>query len=601
MIKTQNTKNVWSFRILDLFGIWNLFFGIFRKPIVWVLLGAFVLRLFGIPYGFPLFLVNDEPAFVLGALKMMELKTLVPAWHSAEFQKVLYYPPFLAYFYLIALAPVLAVHYLASGLPSLAAYQDAFTMNPSFLWIAARVLNALMGVLLIYVVYRLAQKVTSSERASLLAALFLAVSFYEIQLSQVVRHWMPASLLVYLAWLASERIRSSGSWRAYVGTGIFAGIGMGVNTSAIIALLPAALGHFGRDISWMGKMFSLRFWSLVIVSLVIVAISVALYPYGFTRGEGAASPGGDILMRLGFLADKSFGAWLAFLGDYAKLLIWYEPLLLLGAAFGFVFMLRHNRPFTVHCSLFTVSYISLLYLFFNEIPRALIMIIPAFAVLAGFGVDRIMLWLQSRMSAVAARGVGIPLLLGVFFFAYAAVTDMRYSILLFRKETRLVAREWIRENIPGGTKIVADLPYLRLTNTKEGIRELASYDSSGLRSQDRVLLRTANRAYPQPAFHVLNLHYVSPGASGGLPQTADDFRRQGYRYVVVEYGHADKADLDSRTRGLIEGLPLVERFAPFTGEKFDRALSLSGEIASVPPWALFSFDRFGAFVDVYAL
>ena len=153
MIKTQNTKNVWSFRILDLFGIWNLFFGIFRKPIVWVLLGAFVLRLFGIPYGFPLFLVNDEPAFVLGALKMMELKTLVPAWHSAEFQKVLYYPPFLAYFYLIALAPVLAVHYLASGLPSLAAYQDAFTMNPSFLWIAARVLNALMGVLLIYVVH----------------------------------------------------------------------------------------------------------------------------------------------------------------------------------------------------------------------------------------------------------------------------------------------------------------------------------------------------------------------------------------------------------------------------------------------------------------
>ena len=597
MIKAQNSKRVWN-----LFGILNFDFGVFRRPITVILLLALGLRLWGIGFGFPLFVVNDEPAFVLGALKMIELKTLVPAWHSDEFRKVLSYPPYLAYFYLVALAPVLLVHYLALGLPPLAVYQDAFTMDPSFFWIAARVLNALMGVGVVYVAYRIAKRITGSERASLLTALFLAVSFYEIQLSQVVRHWMPASLLVYGAWLAALGMRETGSRKNSLTAGVLSGLAIGVNTSAAIVFLPLLLLHFTKSgEQFFQKLRSPRLWLMLGTAFALAAFSVLLYPYGFTRGEGAASAGGDILTRLGFLADASFGAWLAFLGDYAKLLLWYEPFLLLAAVIGALLLFRRNTLFVVCCLLFAVGYLTLLYLFFNEIPRALIFILPAFAVLAGYGLDRLMLAFQNRMPAISASAFGIPLLLGVLFFAYAVATDVRYDVLLSRKETRLVARDWIQAHIPAGTKIVADLPYLRLPNVKEGIRELASYDPSGLRSQDRVLLRTADQAYPQPAFHVLNIHYVSPGASGALPKTADDFRRQGYRYVVVEYGYADKAELVPRARSVIKGLAIVRRFAPFAGEKFDRALSLSGEIASVPPWALFSFDRFGAFVHVYAL
>ena len=79
------------------------FFEALRKLIFWILLLALVLRLWGITYGFPLFLVNDETPHVYGALKMIELKTLIPAFHQEEFSKVLYYPPLLSYFFLVTL------------------------------------------------------------------------------------------------------------------------------------------------------------------------------------------------------------------------------------------------------------------------------------------------------------------------------------------------------------------------------------------------------------------------------------------------------------------------------------------------------------------
>ena len=67
-----------------------------QKILHGILALAALLRIAGIGHGLPLFVVDDEPPFVLAALKMLELKTLLPAAHT-EFQDFLYYPPYLAY------------------------------------------------------------------------------------------------------------------------------------------------------------------------------------------------------------------------------------------------------------------------------------------------------------------------------------------------------------------------------------------------------------------------------------------------------------------------------------------------------------------------
>ncbi len=568
------------------------------KPIFWILLFALTLRLWGITYGFPFFLVNDEPALVLGALKMIELKTVVPAWHEEEFRKVLNYPPYTSYFYLVALAPVLAVHYLLAGLPTPEAYRDMVTLTPSFLWVAARILNALMGVAVIAITYAIAKRVTASERASLLAAMFLALSFYHIQLSQVVRHWMPALVLISAAWLAGLSFRSSGGFRPYLLAGLFAGLAMGVNTSSVVALLPLALFHVSSHGRSIGQSLSdRRLWAMIGLSLALALLSVALYPYALTRGEGAGTAGGDLAMRFQNLAAKSVGEWLWFLASYGRLLVRYETTLAPAALVGAWLLFRRARAFVAAMLLFALVYFTFLYLFFNAIPRALIFLLPPLAVFAGYGLDRLLAAGQRAIrSGLVLYGLGF-----LVFFAYPLLVDLRYDYLMSRDDTRILVRHWIEAEIPSGTKILANLPYLRLTNTKDGIRELEALDPEALRAADRVLLRTDEGAYPSPAYHVLNLHFLAPATPTRLVGDAGYFRDRGFRYFIVEYEYANRVDLDPHSRDLLHGLRLVKRFSPFAQEDGSRSLDISGEIATVNPLELFRFSRFGQFVEIYEL
>lgn len=572
---------------------------LFTRPIGWVLIASFAVRLVPIGYGFPLFLVNDEPAFVLGALKMLELGTLVPVWHEAEFRTVLSYPPLLSYLYLIALAPVLAAHYLLSGAPPLAEYRDILAVSPSFLWIFARAVNAAMAVGLIAVTYAIARRIIGSERASLLAAVALSLSFYHLQLSHVVRHWMPTALLTYAAWLASLGIRAGGGWRPYLWTGFLAGLAMGVNTSAAIALLPAAIQHLaiGRG-PWWRRVASVRAWAMVAVALAVLAAVIALYPYGFTRGEGGATVGGDLAMRFFALGAKSISEWRQFLAGYGSLLAIYEPALAAAASLGVLLLIRRAPRFVMTAAVFSILYLTALYLFFNAIPRALIFLLPALAIAAGYAMDRALLMLQNRFPASAAGLTAAYAVVGLMALALPTAVGVRYLTLAARADTRLVAKAWIESNVPPGSKVLMDAQYLRLSNTPEGAYELQRLDPSALRAPDRAALRRS--AAPQPAFYVLNLHFIPPGHAYRRADAAF-FRRQGYSYFAVEYGYVDQRDLDPQSRALAAEGVLRERFAGFRPGAFDRALDLSGEISTVPPWRLWDIQRFGRFVDIYAL
>ena len=108
------------------------------KPIFWILFLALILRLWGINYALPQFFVNDERANVYGALKMLELRTLVPAWHEEEFRRVLNYLPLPSYVYLVALAPVIGLAYLISDYPSIEAYRAALVLDPTIIFVTAR-------------------------------------------------------------------------------------------------------------------------------------------------------------------------------------------------------------------------------------------------------------------------------------------------------------------------------------------------------------------------------------------------------------------------------------------------------------------------------
>src|SRR3989344_5266478 len=83
------------------------------KILIAILLLGLVLRVIGITYGVPLWLVGHGPPFVLSSLKMIELKTLIPAFHESEFATISYFPPYLSYLYLPPFMAILVVKFVS--------------------------------------------------------------------------------------------------------------------------------------------------------------------------------------------------------------------------------------------------------------------------------------------------------------------------------------------------------------------------------------------------------------------------------------------------------------------------------------------------------
>lgn len=574
-----------------------------RRPIFWILLLALMLRLWGINYALPQFFINDERANVYGALKMIELETLVPAWHEDEFKKVLNYLPLPSYLYLALLAPVLGIGYLISDAPNLAAYQAHLTLDPTVIFIAARLLIALMGTATVYLVYRIARGIGLGERSALLAALFLALSFYHIQLSHVTRHWMPALFFITLAWLAALAIHRRGRMRDYLLAGMFAGLGVGANTAAAVAMIPVVLAHFLRPDrgGFWKRILDRRFALAIGVFVAVSLLFIALYPYGLTQGEvSGRNAAGVIATKIGGLSEKRAGEWLGFLWFYVRLLFTYETALIAAAVIGALLMARRYGSWVAIGAIYALVYFTLLYLFFNIIERGILFILPFLAVPAGYFADRALLWLQNRIRPTLAAFSFLFSLFFFLFFAWPLAIALRYDYLLTREDTRILAAEWLYANTLPDAKILADLPYLRLTNTKAGIRALEAIDPTGLRVQDRALEGIPDERYPQPSREVLNLHFVPPD-SPVRRQAPEAFPARGYRFFVVEYKYRDRRDLDPQSRSLVANVKLLARFTGFPEGAFDRALDISGEISTVPPWRFWELERFGQIVDVYEL
>lgn len=582
-----------------------------RKHIFWVLLLALVLRLFGVTYGFPLFLVKDEPTLVYGALKMAELKTLIPALYQEEFSKVLYYPPAPSYFYLAALSPMIGLHYLFSGAGSIAEYKDLLAIDPSFIWIAARVLVVLLGVLNIFTVYLLTKRIFKSELSGIFAALFLTVSFYHLQLSHVVRHWIFATVLIYLIWLFAAKIaESGGGMKTYLLAGAALGISVGgVNTASIVAVIPFVLAHLfsPSDTSFLKKLVDKKFVFSLFVFLFIALVFVLLYPYGFTRAEGAAGPAADLSQRIYGLSQKSFSGFIDFSIFYIKLFTRYESILFLLSLAGLILTATKKNWWMFFSAFFYIfSYFALLYLFFNPIPRGLIFVLPLFAVFAGYTVGRLWEELKRRASWYfeiskyrMLNRYGAAFLFLAIIFGGQFAGDLRYDWLILQPDTRIEARNWVFKNIPENAKILVDSQYLRFINTKDGIQELERIDSAALRAADRSLLGIPDEHYPRPAYHMLNLHFIS----GDMPEKnyidPKIFTSQGFRYFIVEYDYTDRRDLSRQAKAFISNARLVERFDNMPSVNFSTALDVGGEIATVSLSDLFRIRRLGKIVDVY--
>lgn len=542
--------------------------------IILILILAFVLRIDGINYGLPHFLIGDEQSMVAGALRMAELKTLIPALHPEEFQ-LLYYPPFLSYIYLIYLAPLLLVKYLFGGFSSISQFKDYLILNPTFIWLAARLLIVFLGTASVYLIYLVGRKIFN-KRSGILASLFLATSFFHLELSHFTRHWLPACfltlLLIYLAW----QIWQAKDKKYFVLSGAVAGLAFGITyVTAIAFLLPVFAYFFLGEGKFSQKIKNKNFWLMIGIFLLIAFIFIALYPQEFlklTIGEDAGVKGVKNIIDY-------FGSFFY----YFLNLLYFEPVILFFSLTGIVLLFLKAKEKLIFLLFFPFVYISLFYFLLHHEVRYTLLLLPFLILLASYGIDYLLNFLKSEL----AKNLVVLIVL-----IYPLSVGLKFDFLLSQKDTRLLALDWLGENISPNSKIIADLQQVKIMPTEEAISRQKSLAPTSLRTIDRTLLDLSPSKYPKPAYDVLDLHYLNKV----LPENLVSYAKENdYQYFIISYWQ--KTEISQEEKKLISQAELITRFTPTSDMK---TYDFNGNYQG-PAWVLFGMKNLGPIVEIYKL
>lgn len=488
----------------------NLFFE--KYGIFLVVTFAVIVRFAGILYALPLTsLVADESGLVFAALKMIQLKTLLPGMHAAAFEPILYYPPYLAYLFIPPFLAVAGIKYLFLGSSGIN-LQNYFAANLSPFFIAARLINIVFAVISIYLVYKIAYNIFQNKKTAILSGFFLATSLLHMSLSMVARHWLPASFI----FLSGLFFLSNQAWsfkKRYFLAVLTAGIGMGLTPiSGLIGVLILFWYLFYENHSLTDLLKEKFFYKLLPLFLLLAAVPIMLYPasYNFFRGSGAG-----VKTFSGVLTSPVFFLKLAFIT---------EPVLMFFAVLGiFAVYFSHKKLFWASV-LFIFVYSTFFYLIYWYLHRFILPLLCILAIFSGYGFT--VAWNYSKKNIFRIALIILLLM--------PAAVALRFSYLAFKGDSRLLARTWAEKNITAGSKIIVS-GETRLLATKDAVEEKRMLDPNSINKFDSLDSYTDEFLRGAPVYHALNLDYVD-AESSFYDNPGAYILKNNYKYLIANTG-----------------------------------------------------------------
>lgn len=404
---------------------------------------ALALRLHGIAFGLPALYDQDEPIFVMAALKMLRGPTLDPGWFGH---------PGTTTIYALAVVDMLvfAGGWISGRLPDAAAFGRAIYSDPTVIFLPGRFFILACGIATIGLTYVLARRLFGRQVA-LVAAFVLAISPLHIKYSQIVRTDMHATLFMLLVLLASVGIAQRGRWRDYVWAAIWVGLACATKWPAATtwaALAGAAACRIAAEPQMWRQQIVRLAATVPVLLLTLVAASPYLvihWPVLLANLHGEA--------RGHHLGATGYGLW----GN----MLWYARVPVLGtfgwlgtmlAALGCVVAARENRFFrfvVAPPALVILVAIALQALVWD---RWIVPLLPMLAIAVAVAVIRLVDRLVPAPTARRAATLGgLLLLVGVPMLATA-----RSEAIERTNDTRRLASDWLRAHAPPGSTVIVE-------------------------------------------------------------------------------------------------------------------------------------------------
>jgi Dolichyl-phosphate-mannose-protein mannosyltransferase len=452
-----------------------------------VVVAALALRMLGLRYGLPAVYNPDEVAIMSRAL----------AFAKGDLNPHNFLYPTLYFYVLFAWEGLTAVAAVATrAVDSFGAFQREFFLDPTRVYVAGRLLTALLGTATVIATFALARRI-AGPIAGLTAAIAVAVSPLHVRDSHYVKHDVPVTLLILLAYLAYERL-----WRVFpaeTGTfetvrtsevawaAILTGLAFSTHYYAIFLAIPLVWSAARRAAS---PQEALRRVGLAAV------ISAAMFFLGspFILAEPATAIR-DIQANRQIVLDRAVGSlgYGATLTRYAVMLArdTLEWPFVLFAAIGALVAVREEPRRAMWLAAFPVPFF---FFIASTYPasRYLVPLVPFLAVLAGMSVAHIARWNRTAAWVVIPALAILPLM-----------TSVRTDLFIRQTDTRTLAREFIERHVPDGATILTQPYSVPLDATARSLQEAVQRTGKALPTRTR--LQIERNPYPAPAFRLIYL------------------------------------------------------------------------------------------------
>lgn len=524
-----------------------------KTILIAVLAIAFLVRLAGIDYGLPLWVVPDEPGSVFGALKMIELKSLIPANHIGEFLNVLYYPPFISYLYIIPFSVLLGLKFIFANMP-MAEFKNFAILDLSWFFIIARFFSVALGTATIWLVYKISKNIFKKEEPALLSAGLLSLAILHASFSHWTRHWIWATFLLALIMYLLSREDFS-TKKKYLLASLVAGMGMGINYQVGLSTFFMLFWFFFYDkLSFVKHLKERWVYGALGIFLGLFILTLRIYPA--TTGARDLLADGKIAVLDGFIF-------------YFVSLLRTEPLFLFFIAAGFIFSFFHHKKYFLSSFLFVLFYITIFDIIYLNNGRYIIMLYPVFAVTGGYGAYK--LW---KITPIKFRHYAFSAIALAFIFMGA--NTIRFDYLLIKNDTRIQALKWANTNIPERSKIVILAPLTRLPSLPEAIKEQETIDAFSLRKIDYAEQNITQDERKEKKFHALNLYTVKESwLSKNMEQYIKD---EKYEYLIIS---PSLANIKKVPPALYTTGTELKIFHGFNNEKMDMVEDNGGGLKNI--------------------
>jgi 4-amino-4-deoxy-L-arabinose transferase-like glycosyltransferase len=406
-----------------------------------ILLLAAVARFWGLGFGLPYIDARPDETTIT---------TIAVGFFSGDFNPHFFnYPTFYIYCVFLLYYGVYLCGLLRGQYQSPTDFALYYAVDPASLLLLDRGLSALLGTLTVFVVYKITRELCD-RRTALVASFFLALAHLHVRDSHFGVTDVAATFLIMCAVLFVQRSYADQKSRSYVYAGLLAGLAASAKYAGALVVAPMCF-LYGLNL-WTGK----GSWARRIVDWRILAFLSALAA-AFVLGSPYA-----LLDYARFRAGLQFEMNHLLQGHLTVIQKgWMYHLrfsLLLGLGWslfaaslaGIVLLLRKDwRRGVLICS-FPLLYYIMIGRGYTVFLRYAIPLVPFLcitgavtAIVLGDAIGRRVRAPQYLVTALLAALIVLP----------SARSVLWTDVLLARKDTRLLALEWMKANIPDGASV----------------------------------------------------------------------------------------------------------------------------------------------------